>query len=81
MLQNAPELRPGLALYYMAFWDLHRSRASGFGPGMISVKSIMDYAKDANLDQEQTALLKYHVIRMDDAYLKKHNADQKAAQK
>lgn len=81
MLQDAPELRPGLFLYYAAFWDLHRSRSSGFGPGMISVKSMMDYAKDLELDPEQTQLLKYHVCRMDDAYLKKAASDAEQARK
>jgi hypothetical protein len=62
-IQNAPELQPGLSLYYVAFWDLNGCRGGMGGPIMWT--AVEQYALAYDLDQEQREALHYHVRQMD----------------
>lgn len=68
-IANAPDLRPGLELYFSAFLDLMTSRG-GTGDGPISWLTVMQYARAYEFDEEQTNDLIYHISRMDQAHMK-----------
>jgi hypothetical protein len=70
-LQNAPELRLGLELYYDAFWDLNTCRPGG---GYIAWSVIKDYAACWELSEDQTVDLFAHVRAMDKAFLDWHES-------
>lgn len=71
-IQNAPQLRLGLDLYYNAFWDLTSCRAVGWGLGPIPWVSIKDYGETFEFDEDQTESLFYFVRMMDNAFLDHH---------
>ncbi len=64
-IANAPETLPGLELYIRAFFDLDRDRPIGFSEGYIPRRSIADWAKDYELDEDQTEALFYFIREMD----------------
>lgn len=68
-IQNAPDLRIGLELYYSAFLDLCSSRG-GMGDGPIPWTVVHEYGLLLGLDDDQLDDLHYYVSRMDDAQLK-----------
>lgn len=68
-IQNAPQLRLGLELYYIAFIDLSTCRTTGFGAGPIPWSVVQDYADTFDFDEDQTEALHYFVRKMDAAYL------------
>src|SRR5690606_27660978 len=68
-IQNAPELLPGLALYYNAYVELDSCRPFGLGPGPIPWTAVEQYAQLLGFDREQTEDLHHHVRAMDRAYL------------
>lgn len=70
-IQNAPELRPGLALYLEAFLELDSERSNAFGPERIPLIRIFDYAACYDFDAEQTEDLVYLVREMDKAHVAK----------
>lgn len=69
-IQNAPELEPGLELYYEAFHHLHSGRAVMMAELPISWMQIAEYGERTGLTEEQVEDLQHHVRAMDDAYLK-----------
>lgn len=71
-IQDAPELRFGLDLYYGAFFDLNSCRMSGWAEGPIPWTSIKDYCIAHELDDEQIEDMFYLVRAMDNAYLDFH---------
>lgn len=66
---NAPELHPGLDLYFLAFLELTTCRTQGYAEGPISWLSIKEYAVWEQFDRDQIEDLFYHIRKMDDAYL------------
>ena len=68
-IANAPELLPGLELYFVAFQDLHTCRSAGFDVGPIAWLDIDRYADQGGLDEDQRQDLHHHVRAMDNAYL------------
>jgi len=40
-LENMPELYEDLGGIWALFWQLHKSRQSGFGPGPLSIQDIV----------------------------------------
>lgn len=66
---NAPELHPGLGLYYQAFWALSTTRSIGMDYGPIPWTAIQEYARWWRLDEEQTDSLHYHLSEMDKVFL------------
>ena len=68
-IQNAPDLLPGLELYYLAFMELSDSRSIGMGLGPIPWKVVHDYAQAYGLDSDQTEEMHFHIKEMDAAYL------------
>ncbi len=79
-LADAPELLPGLDLYYYAFVDLSTCRSMGFGPGPIPWTAISEYARARGLEREQTDDLFYHIPLLDAAYLEHVHAKMKSEQ-
>jgi len=68
-IQNAPELLPGLELYYIGFIDLSDSRSLGMGLGPIPWFTVQQYCKEFALDEDQTEAMHHHIKVMDAAYL------------
>jgi len=71
-IANAPELLPGLELYYLAFMELTDSRQIGMGLGAIPWKVVHDYCEAYGLSDEQTEEMHHHMKEMDAAYLEHH---------
>lgn len=72
MIKNAPELLPGLNIYYDAFLELSTCRAIGMSLGYIPWTAIKEYGEVYQFDSEQTEDLFYFVREMDQAFLKYH---------
>jgi hypothetical protein len=72
-IQNAPSLRPGLELYYIAFQDLMASRPVGMGVGPIWWSTVQTYCEAKHLSEDQTDAMHNHIKAMDAAYLKHMN--------
>jgi hypothetical protein len=68
-IKNAPELLPGLELFYRAFHKLSTCRPVGMGPGPIPWTAVLAYGTMQELDQLQFEALEYHISRMDGAFL------------
>lgn len=73
-IANAPELLDGLQLYIQAFFDLDCERSHAWAPTAIPWRSMAEYAKAFELDEEQTEDLFYFVKRMDSEHLKRLQA-------
>lgn len=73
IIQDAPELLPGLDFYYDAFSQLNTSRVMG---GPISVNSIFEFGKLHEYTKEEILDLQFHVHRLDTAYME-HEASKK----
>lgn len=69
-IQNAPELMPGLGLYYEAFCRLDSCRPIGMSLGPIPWNYIDDYCDRTTVDGDQRDAMHHHVRAMDNAYLK-----------
>jgi hypothetical protein len=68
---NAPELDPGLFLYWTAFWELQTCRTMGFsGAGPIPWTVLQEYADRHEFDPDQRELLVYFIGMMDHTYQK-----------
>lgn len=71
VIQEAPELEPGLALYYNAFTSVTSCRAAGgMGIGPIMWTAKRDYCDEYGIFGWQREYLYDLVSRMDGAYLK-----------
>ena len=68
-IQNAPEILPGLQLFFIGFLDLSSSRQIGMGLGAVPWKTIFDYCEAFGLDEEQTEAMHHHIRVMDTAYI------------
>lgn len=69
-IQNAPDLLPGLEIYYDAFNRLTSSRALAKGlVGAIPYSAISGYCKDEGIEGETREDMIYHVERLDLAYI------------
>jgi hypothetical protein len=68
-IANAPELAPGLDLFYVAFLELATCRTSGWGEGPIPWTAIDRYAEANAFEGEQREDLFHHVRAMDQGYL------------
>lgn len=73
-IANAPELQIGLQLYLQAFFDLDSERSHEFAPKAIPRSKITEYARELELNEEQTEDLLFFVKRMDGAHLKRLEA-------
>lgn len=70
-IANAPELDPGLSLFYQGFLKLSGCRyKGGFGDGPIPWVAINQYCKYHGIYGEQREDFEYHIERMDLEYLK-----------
>lgn len=71
VIQEAPELEPGLALYYNAFTTVTSCRsAGGMGIGPIMWTAKRDYCDEYGIVGVQREYMYEMLSRMDGAYLK-----------
>lgn len=77
-IANAPELHFGLELFLNAFFDLDTERQAGFSIGPIPWSKIREYAKAYELDSDLSEDLMYFVKALDNAHMKRLEADNKA---
>lgn len=68
-IANAPELHPGLYLFYTAFLDLTSCRTLGYSEGPISWLAIHYYCEANEIEGEQREDVFYHVSHLDKTYL------------
>lgn len=68
-IADAPELEPGLDLFYLAFMDLTTCRSMGFGEGPIPWTAVRDYCNDMDLEGDQREDMFIHIRLMDTVYL------------
>lgn len=68
-IAKAPELGPGLNLFYMAFMDLMSCRSLGYAQGPIPWLAIHHYCEANEIVGEQREDVFYHTARLDKAYL------------
>lgn len=68
-IANAPELMPGLSLFYIAFLDLTSCRSLGYSQGPIPWLAIHHYCEAHEIEGEQKEDVFYHIARLDKTYL------------
>lgn len=68
-IANAPDLFPGIELYYVAFMDLSSSRTLGATEGPIAWSVIDYYCRSMQFSDEQKDDTFYYIGAMDKAYL------------
>lgn len=69
-IKNAPRLRPGLELFYSAFWDMNSERQIGFGAvGRIPWSSIEAWADRHDLTWNQREELHFVLGKMDREFI------------
>ena len=78
-IQNAPELRPGLGLFYTAFLDLTGCRQLGDAMGPIDWIAIDRYCQRHSIEGEQYEDMHYMISRMDLAFMSHFREKNKAA--
>lgn len=66
-IRDAPELAPGLALFYLAYQELTGDRDNG---GPIKWTAIMQYAWYHQFDEDQFDALVYHCRALDNVVFK-----------
>lgn len=66
---NAPEILPGLEIYYIAFMDLINSRQIGMGLGGIWWETIERYCERRGIDGHQQEAMHHHIGKLDAVYL------------
>lgn len=66
---SAPQLHPGLNLFYTAFLDLTSCRTPGPVVNPITWLDIHYYCQANDIVEEQREDVFYHVTRLDKAYL------------
>lgn len=69
-IANAPDLIPGLGLYYEAFWSLDSCRINGMGRGRIPWTATLAYVDEYGILGEQRDHFFALLTRMDGAFLK-----------
>lgn len=80
-IQNAPELMPGLNLYYNAFFALHGCRQLGAAMGPIDWVTVDRYCQRYGIEGEQYEDMHFYIGQMDAAYMKYENDKAEAARK
>lgn len=67
---NAPQLLPGLELFWWAYQDLSSCRPASFGGALpIPWTAIKEYAVLSDLDPDQTDDMVYFIRKMDSEFL------------
>ncbi len=66
--RNAPELLPGLGLYFTAYEELVSFRLTDKERRPILWADVHEYAKHFHFNEDQRAALLYHVAAMERAY-------------
>lgn len=69
-IKEAPQLLPGLDLYYEAFLDLCNSRSMGYmSPGSIPFSEVDTWARRYDIEGEEFELLQLFIRRLDGVYI------------
>lgn len=68
-IRDAPELLPGLELFFLGFLDLTTSRSVGMGVGPIPWKVIFDYCQAYGMSIEQTEDMVFLIREMDTVFM------------
>ena len=68
-IENAPQLTPGLELFFVAFLELSDDRNSGMSMGRIPWSVVRQWANAYELDYQQTEELHFQISRMDFKYI------------
>lgn len=69
-IQNAPEILPGLEIFYEAFMDLASSRGhTAAGPAPIPFSEISAWAMRYEIEGDTFELLLHFIRRLDGVYL------------
>lgn len=76
-IANAPELYPGLLLYYRCFLDLSSCRVNGMSLGPIPWDKIVMWGGIHGFMGEELQDLCYLVAKMDSAYLEYYTEKEK----
>lgn len=66
-IQNAPELTIGLQFYLQAFFDLDSERSHGMAVTRIPRSKVREYAREFELDLDETEALTYFMAELDNA--------------
>ena len=69
-IQNAPDLFVGLELYFQAFTELNTCRSTGWSAGPIPSWCIDELCARAELTEDESEDMCYHIRTMDQAFLK-----------
>lgn len=80
-IANAPELHIGLELFINAFFDLDTERQAGYSIGPIPWSKIKEYSVAYAFDEDLTEDLFYFVKALDNAHMKRLEAESKAKSK
>lgn len=72
-ISKAPDLLPGLELFYLSFMTLSDSRQLGTGLGPIPWKVVHDYCVAYEIVGEQKEEMHHHIKQLDSAYLEHAN--------
>lgn len=81
VIQNAPELLPGLELYYGAYLDLQSHRQLGLEEGPIPHLAVMDYADRYDFEEDQRDDLLFFVKKLDAKYFEWRREDKRRRSK
>lgn len=68
-IQNAPELWPGMGVYYSAWVELDSCRMIGFNVGPVPWTAIEEYCIRLDLDIDEKADMHFFLRKLDGAYL------------
>lgn len=77
-IANAPELHVGLELFINAFFDLDSERQAGFSIGPIPWSKVKEYCVAYCFDEDLTEDVFYFVKALDNAHMKRLEAEHKA---
>lgn len=69
-IKGAPEILPGLEIYYEAFTELSACRQSGMGIGAIPWTALDRWAERYGLTEEEFERLAIYIRMMDAEYIK-----------
>lgn len=70
-IQNAPKLKPELAFFIEAFFDLVGDRNNGFSQGVVPWTAMKAYADHYELDWETSEKLFFFIKRLDSVTMEK----------
>ena len=80
-IANAPDLLPGLEMYWIAFSDLTTCRSEGMDEGRIPWTAVIRYAEWLKLNDEETDDFVTLIKAMDETYINHRRGEAKRKSK